>query len=155
MRIICYGRCLHVVHTSINTLTRIQVLHQRTLLPKEVHQQSKFRFRAQGLGFGNGVFHGVHSHLEFFVRSCNKLLPTMSLLRHHNKFFINIQIESTHNRNSQRALQRNSIHFGTGYFYKKKMNWRQNFNFSQWFSYSKILISIFRRFMKCKKKPKN
>lgn len=143
---------MSVVHTFINLLTCIQVLHQRTLLPEEVHQQSKFRFRAQGFGFGDGVFHGVHSHLEFFVRSCNKLLPTRSLLRHHNKFFINIQIESIHNRNSQRALQRNSIHFGTGYFYKKKMNWWQNFNFSQWFSYSKILISIFRRFMKCKKK---
>lgn len=129
MRIICYGRCLHGVHTSINILTRIQVLHQRTLLPEEVHQQSKFRFRAQGLGFGDGVFHGVHSHLEFFVRSCNKLLPTRSLLRHHNKFFINIQIESIHNRNSQRALQRNSIHFGTGYFYKKKNELMTKFQF--------------------------
>lgn len=109
-----------MVHTFINLLTCIQVLHQGTLLPEEVHQQSKFRFRAQGFGFGDGVFHGVHSHLEFFVRSCNKLLPTRSLLRHHNKFFINIQIESIHNRNSQRALQRNSIHFGTGYFYKNK-----------------------------------
>lgn len=111
---------MSVVHTFINLLTCIQVLHQRTLLPEEIHKQSKFRFRAQGLGFGDGVFHGVHSHLEFFVRSCNKLLPTMSLLRHHNKFYTNIQIESIHNRNSQRALQRNSIHFGTGYFYKKK-----------------------------------
>lgn len=111
---------MSVVHTFINLLTCIQVLHQRTLLPEEIHKQSKFRFRAQGFGFGDGVFHGVHSHLEFFVRSSNKLLPTLLLLRHHNKFFINIQIESIHNRNSQRALQRNSIHFGTGYFYKKK-----------------------------------
>lgn len=111
---------MYVVHTSINTLTCIQVLHQRTLLPEEIHQQSKFRFRAQGFGFGDGVFHWVHSHLEFLVRSCNKVLPTISLLRHHNKYFINIQIESTHNRNYPRALQRNSIHFGTVYFYKKK-----------------------------------
>lgn len=109
---------MYVVHTSINTLTCIQVLHQRTLLPEEIHQQSKFRFRAQGFGFGDGVFHWVHSHLEFLVRSCSKVLPTISLLRHHNKNFINIQIESTHNRNYQRALQRNSIHFSTGYFYK-------------------------------------
>lgn len=111
---------MSVVYTSINTLTCIQVLHQRTLLPEEIHQQSKFRFRAQGFGFGDGVFHWVHSHLEFLVRSCNKVLPTISLLRHHNKNFINIQIESTHNRNYPRALQRNSIHFGTVYFYKKK-----------------------------------
>lgn len=119
---------VYVVHTSINTLTCIQVLHQRTLLPEEIHQQSKFRFRAQGFGFGDGVFHWVHSHLEFLVMSCNKVLPTISLLRHHNKNFINIQIESTHNRNYPRALQRNSIHFGTVYFYKKrkkkeKINW--------------------------------
>lgn len=111
---------MSVVYTSINTLTCIQVLHQRTLLPEEIHQKSKFRFRAQGFGFGDGVFHWVHSHLEFLVRSCNKVLPTISLLRHHNKNFINIQIESTHNRNYPRALQRNSIHFGTVYFYKKK-----------------------------------
>lgn len=109
---------MSVVYTSINTLTCIQVLHQRTLLPEEIHQQSKFRFRAQGFGFGDGVFHWVHSHIEILVRSCNKVLPTISLLRHHNKNFINIQIESTHNRNYPRALQRNSIHFGTGYFYK-------------------------------------
>lgn len=109
---------MSVVYTSINTLTCIQVLHQRTLLPEEIHQQSKFRFRAQGFGFGDGVFHWVHSHLEFLVRSCNKVLPTISLSRHHNKYFINIQTESIHNRNYPRALQRNSIHFSTGYFYK-------------------------------------
>lgn len=109
---------MSVVYRSINTLTCIQVLHQRTLLPEEIHQKSKFRFRAQGFGFGDGVFHWVHSHLEFLVRSCNKVLPTISLLRHHNKNFINIQIESIHNGNYRRALQRNSIHFGTGYFYK-------------------------------------
>lgn len=67
--------------------------------------------------------------LNSLLRSCNKLLPTRSLLRHHNKFFINIQIESIHNRNSQRALQRNSIHFGTGYFYKKKNELMTKFQF--------------------------
>lgn len=111
---------VYVVHTSMNTLTCIQVLHQWTLLPEEIHQQPKFRFRAQGFGFGDGVFHGVHSHLKFFVRSCNKVLPTISLLRHHNKYFISIRIESIHNTTYIRALQRNSIHFDTGYFYKKK-----------------------------------